>query len=381
MNDTSSPLFDLVLVGGGLQSALVGMATLERQRSTRIALIERDRVGGNHTWSFHAADVPEEARGLVEPLVTYAWDGYDVAFPGFERTIRARYAAIASDRLAALVETRIAGAPGCVLLTGVEARNIGANEVTLADGRTLRGELVVDARGPSNAAFEAIGYQKFVGLELELAAPHRLCRPMLMDARVPQTDGFRFFYVLPLSERRVLVEDTYFADDAELDEEALRPGILAYAKQRGFDVKGIARAERGVLPLPARGCEAPHAHSPIVAGYAGGWFHPATGYSFPVALRLALHIAETADPFGEGWEKLVTRHRAQFRFASLLNRMLFGAFRPADRWHALERFYRLPDDTIHRFYALGMTAGDRLRLLCGRSPRGISLRDAIGASL
>jgi lycopene beta-cyclase len=119
-----------------------------------------------------------------------------------------------------------------------------------------------------------------------------------------------------------------------------------------------------------------------VAGYGGGWFHPATGYSFPVALRLALHIARAtpADLFGERWERLVARHRSQFRFACLLNRMLFGAFHPERRFTALERIYRLPEETIHRFYALAMTRGDRLRLICGRPPRGLSLRAAIGAS-
>jgi lycopene beta-cyclase len=60
--------------------------------------------------------------------------------------------------------------------------------------------------------------------------------------------------------------------------------------------------------------------------------------------------------------------------------MLFGAFLPEARWNALQRFYRLPPDTIRRFYALETTRGDRLRIVCGRPPRGISLRVAIGAS-
>jgi lycopene beta-cyclase len=205
---------------------------------------------------------------------------------------------------------------------------------------------------------------------------------MLMDACVRQTDGYRFFYVLPLDERRLLVEDTYFSDTPQLDAPALREGVLAYAAGKGCKIADIVREEQGVLPLPTRGPLAEATASPISAGYAGGWFHPATGYSFPVALRLALHIARAtqADLFGERWERLIAQHRSQFRFACLLNRMLFGAFHPERRFTALERFYRLPEETIHRFYALAMTRGDRLRLLCGRPPRGLSLRAAIGAS-
>jgi lycopene beta-cyclase len=384
MNDASPPLHDVVLVGGGLQSALIVLAMLAERPDARVALVERDpRLGGNHTWSFHAADVPEAARHLVEPLVTAAWSGYDVAFPGLTRTIGARYAAVSSERLAEVVAGRLAGRPGCTLLTDAEVTQLDSNSVALGDGRTVRGQLVVDARGPDHVAFEPCGYQKFVGLELELAKPHDRPRPMLMDARVRQNDGFRFFYVLPLSDRKVLVEDTYFSDGPELEPAKLREEILAYATQAGFVVSDIVREERGVLPLPSRGMGEPAPRSPLVAGYAGGWFHPATGYSFPVALRLALYLANAPvrDVFGADWEKLVAEHRSQFRYATLLNRMLFGAFAPSGRWNALERFYRMPEETIHRFYALAMTRGDRVRLLCGRPPRGISLRAAIGASV
>ena len=57
--------------------------------------------------------------------------------------------------------------------------------------------------------------------------------------------------------------------------------------------------------------------------------------------------------------------------------MLFGAFRPEDRYHVLERFYGLPVATIRRFYALTLTRADRVRILCGRPPRGFSWRQAL----
>jgi lycopene beta-cyclase len=385
MNGSSlSAIYDVLLVGGGLQSALIALAVLDARPAARVAIIEQNpRLAGNHTWSFHGGDVPETARTIVEPLVTYSWQGYDVAFPGFERTIPSKYAAISSHRLASIVEARIAGAPGSALFTGVSAKGVDATSVTLSDGRTLSGHLVVDARGPQRfAAPRTGGYQKFLGLELLLTKPHERPRATLMDACVRQTDGYRFFYVLPLDARRLLVEDTYFSNTPQLDAPALREGVLAYVAGKGCKIADIVREEQGVLPLPARGSLSEMTGSPMVAGYAGGWFHPATGYSFPVALRLALHIARGthADLFGERWERLVARHRSQFRFACLLNRMLFGAFQPERRFTALERFYRLPEETIHRFYALAMTRGDRLRLLCGRPPRGLSLRAAIGAS-
>jgi lycopene beta-cyclase len=117
-----------------------------------------------------------------------------------------------------------------------------------------------------------------------------------------------------------------------------------------------------------------------VGGYAGGWFHPTTGYSFPVALRLAMHVSslDAGKVLGTGWNRLLGRRQSQARFFNLLNRMLFGAVSPAERWNVFERFYRLPTATIERFYAMDITMADRLRLVVGRPPPGISLRAALG---
>jgi len=120
--------------------------------------------------------------------------------------------------------------------------------------------------------------------------------------------------------------------------------------------------------------------APLRAGFAGGWFHPATGYSFPVAVRLATLVASLPAERAIGPEllALARRHRAQARFAHLLNWMMFRAYPPGERWHVLERFYRdMPEDTILRFYSLETTWRDRARILSGRPPRGFSLRRAL----
>jgi lycopene beta-cyclase len=47
------------------------------------------------------------------------------------------------------------------------------------------------------------------------------------------------------------------------------------------------------------------------------------------------------------------------------------------RRNVLERFYRLPEGTIRRFYAMALTRADRVRLVCGRPPRGFSVLAAL----
>jgi len=319
----------------------------------------------------------------VAPLVVKRWDGYSVRFPSFERRLDTPYAAVSSERLAQYVSEVFARHPSSSLRLGRSAERVESTRVSLSDGEELHARVVIDARGPEAHGREhVIGYQKFVGLELELERPTELTEPLVMDANVRQEDGFRFVYTLPLAPNRVLVEDTYFSDGPELDVSQLRTRALAYAHGLGLAVAGIAREETGVLPLPAAAV-ATKPGSPWQAGYAGGWFHPTTGYSFPIAARLALHVASTSPEtlFDPSYATLAREHARQQRYACLLNRLLFQAVPPEARRNVLERFYRLPEPSIARFYALSTTGFDRARILCGRPPRGLSLGRAFTKGL
>ncbi len=376
--------FDYLLIGGGLQNALIALAVLERAADARVCLVERGlALGGNHLWCFHGFDLSEAGQALVAPLVVRRWAGYSVRFPSFERRLDTPYAAVSSARVADHVAQVFARRPGSRLILGRSAARIDATQATLSDGEELHARVVIDARGPEAHPHDhVIGYQKFVGLELELEHPAELTEPIVMDATVRQDDGFRFVYTLPLSPHRVLVEDTYFADSPELDVGLLRTRALAYAHGLGLSVSGICRQESGVLPLPAV-TVATRSGSPWQAGYAGGWFHPTTGYSFPIAARLALHVASTTPEtmFGESYAAFAGEHARQQRYACLLNRLLFRALAPEARGNVLERFYRLPEPSIARFYALSTTAFDRARILCGRPPRGLSIGRAFTRGL
>lgn len=365
--------YDYVLVGGGLQNALIALRLLAERPGLRLALVERQaRLGGNHTWSFHAGDLSPAMAAVVAPLLAAHWPGYTVTFPDRDRSISRAYAAIVSDRLHEGLVTAFANAPAADLYLGTAATEISADRVTLADGRVLDAVAVIDARGPERFQPSRIaGYQKFCGLELALAEPNAPELPVLMDARVPQRDGFRFVYLLPFAADRVLVEDTYYSSSPALDTAALAEGIIAYATERGLRVRHVHRQETGVLPLPS--ALAPPTDA-LVAGYGGGFFHPTTGYSFPVAARLADAVA--AVPPAQAVSAVARLRRELFpqtRFAVRLNQLLFGAFADERRWQVLSHFYRLPAETVERFYAMTMTPADRLRVFLGRPPRGFSL--------
>jgi lycopene beta-cyclase len=270
---------------------------------------------------------------------------------------------------------------GCRVIYSVRAAEVGARAVRLVDGRILTADAVIDARGSDSAA-AAAGFQKFLGLELDLESAGPWQAPVVMDATVPQLDGYRFVYVLPFTRRRVLVEDTAYANSPDLDCPAIESRILDYAARHGARVSRIRRRESGVLPLPDRtGSLRPDpASGPLRIGYRGDFFHPVTGYSLPLAVRVArvLASAGTAVEMARALASLSRQLAPQRRFGCLLNRLLFGAMRPNARWTALERFYRLPEATIARFYGSRTTAFDRMRFLMGRPPVGVSWRRLVG---
>ncbi|MES1157675.1 MAG: lycopene beta-cyclase CrtY [Haliangium ochraceum] len=377
-----------LVVGGGLAGGLIALALAEAGRGAGVVLIEQDgSLGGNHTWSFHDTDLDDDQRRLVAPLVSHRWPRHMVRFPGGDRVIEAGYASIASDDFARIVMERLSAA-GVRLLLGHKVAAVGRSMVRLDDETVWRGDAVIDARGPERpTAQERTGYQKFVGMELVLRTDGPWTMPVVMDATVPQQDGYRFMYVLPFTPRRVLIEDTAYSANPVIDAEACESAVLAYAERHGAVVSGVVRRESGVLPLPLRSQRQAGATSrrpfPLAVGYRGGFFHPVTGYSLPAAARVAGVIAKarTADEVGDGVARIARELRPQRRFERFLNRLMFDAMPPEARWTALERFYRLPEDTIARFYASRNTMWDRVRLFAGRPPRGVSWRRLLRSPL
>ena len=373
---------DHVIVGSGLAGGLIALALANAGRGAQVTLIEREPgLGGNHTWSFHLTDLGSDERALVAPLVAKQWAQQEVRFPERARILETGYATVTSERFAEVVTARLVGA-GVRLLLDRRVAAVGSSLVRLEDESVVRGRVVIDARGPEVSAAPRAGYQKFVGLELALQSDGPWTLPLLMDATVAQSDGYRFVYLLPFSARRLLVEETTYSTVPLLDAFEVERRILAYVTAHGATVTRVLRRETGVLPLPLDGeIDLPRAGAPLAVGYRGGFFHPVTGYSLPLAARVALAVAKARTPEETLASVRAVAHQLepQRRFGQLLNRLMFEAMPPASRWTALDRFYRLPEATISRFYASASTWKDRARILVGRPPAGLSWRHLLGA--
>ena len=371
---------DVAIIGGGLAGGLIAYALAIRRPKLLVRLIEaRETLGGNHIWSFFSNDIEPEDRWLVDPFVSRTWNGYEVKFPRHRRELGVQYNSIRSEQFDRVLRETLSAES----VVHGRISYVRHNGVALENGQLVRAHGVIDARGPGRLRMLDLGWQKFLGQELRLSAPHRIEQPIVMDATVVQADGYRFVYVLPFARDRLFVEDTYYSNRRTVDRDLLAGRIADYAAAQGWAVAEVLREETGSLPVAMGGDFEGYWNSGgygiAKAGMRAALFHPTTGYSLPDAVRTAAFVAGLENLEGKALhDTLFERAKAIWddrAFYRLLDRMLLLAAAPEERYKVLERFYRLNPALIGRFYASRSTGLDKVKILAGKPP--VPITDAL----
>lgn len=363
---------DAVIVGGGLSGCLAAFYLKYLRPNRKVVLIERrDTLGGNHTWSIRSSHIKDSTLKWLSPLISHQWNNYEVLFPSFQKKINDSIFAIRSEDL----HRSMVSALGSDIWLNCEVKSLSSDCVTTREFR-FDTPLVLDARGVTAENANAVGYHKFLGLDLELQGAHGLKSPMLIDSIGQQKDGFRYISLLPWSEFSVLIEDHRYSNFPEINLDNMTKDVLMYAQTRGWQVDKIRWVQRGSLQLPLFlqasqiGPLGPTAPTPI--GLAAKYFHYSTGYS----LFYALQTTEIIGQLGRWTSGMAIAALKKFdedflikqKYFAMINRMLFLGAKAEERVKIFESVFKQPDDLISNFFAAQLTTSQKLRLFAGKPP-------------
>jgi len=114
----------------------------------------------------------------------------------------------------------------------------------------------------------------------------------MMDYRIKYPEATAFTYILPYTERKALVEYTFFSPfltEDKIYDAKLQLYFEEILKTKDFEIKST---ETGVIPMTDFPFDKENTRQITKIGTGGGWIKPSTGYSFKNTEKRILKIIE-----------------------------------------------------------------------------------------
>ena len=190
-----------------------------------------------------------------------------------------------------------------------------------AENEIIEADWVLDSRPPDIRPLKEYGnliLQHFRGWWIE--SKEACFDPSsftMMDYSHGYSQQTAFFYVLPVTPHKALIEYTFF-DQKLLLKEEYDHALKTYIKERlGIADYRIVDTEQGIIPMSNYPFEKGNALKQIKVGTAGGWVRPNTGYSFRNCLIYSAELVERMNK-GDSQPKLWSK-RSRLYDALLLD--------------------------------------------------------------
>ena len=292
--------YDFIIVGGGLAGLSLACHLIRSPlRDRSILIVDKDAKDKNdRTWSFWT-----RRPTLFDSIVHRSWSRLHLAGENYETIIDLgdyRYQMIRGIDFYRFARQTLSAHPNVEFLQArVEQIEDDAGEARIiANGQPFAGRWVFDSRfkprelKPGPTRYHTLNLH-FRGWEIE--TPEPAFNPQaatFLDFRTPQKQDTRFFYVLPLSERRALVEYTLFSTallGREEYERALRDYLGNVLQLGDYRVLG---EEKGIIPITDQPCPRRTGRHVMTIGAKGGRIKPTTGFAF---LRIQQDSASIVD--------------------------------------------------------------------------------------
>ena len=281
--------FDFIIIGGGCAglSLAYELEINDNLKDKTLAIIEpRDQYVRDKTWSFWKVFDHN-----FDDCVIKSWNNFTINTSEGSSEIKNKrfpYQSIDSGKFYKKINLRLSKNKNVNFFKNLNEINI---ENSLVFNSVFKGEL--DKSGL---------WQHFQGIEIEIQKDTFDDEILnLMDFNCDQRNGVHFFYTLPLSKNRALIETTWLSN---LEDESLMDYDLQlenYIKNNlGIQNYKINFTEKGAIPLFYPSFK--NNDKSINIGSAGGMTRLSTGYTFLNIQEHSKHIVNNIDEI----EKLKT---------------------------------------------------------------------------
>ena len=347
--------YDFTMLGGGAAGLSLALALVRSPlRDRSILVVEKDAKDSNdRTWCFWS-DVP----GPVDGLARAVWPKLRFVGETIDRTFDLdpfRYRMVRGLDFYRAARLELERAKVTFVQAAGEVQDGAQGALVRAGGQEFESAWVFDSRIRPADVVPSPRYnyllQHFTGWEIETEVPaFDPTTVTLFDLRTPQRGGITFFYLLPFSQHRALVEYTLFSP-APLPQQDYEDALRAYLQERlGLGSYRLLEVERGVIPMTDHPFPRRLGRRVMAVGTRGGRVKPSTGYAFARIQRDSARIVDsllrTGSPFAVPADPL--RHR--FHDAVLLE-LLAGepewgkpAFEAIFRRNPIQPVLRFLDD-------------------------------------
>jgi lycopene beta-cyclase len=371
--------YDFAILGGGASGLSLALALLRSPLAgSQILLLEKEAKDRNdRTWSFWTNE-----HNPLDDIRYASWEKLNFTSDGFERHFSLspyRYQMVRGIDFYKYAYRELSRYPNVdVVRAGVDEVASDAGEAVIeASGESYRAGWAFDSRfAPERLPAESGRYrflmQHFKGWEVETEKPSFDPQTAtLFDLRTPQRGGLCFYYVLPFSPQRALVEYTVFSASLLPDEvyrQALREYVQDCLKLPSYR---IVHEEGGVIPMTDYAFPRRLGPRLMAIGTLGGRVKPSTGYAFLRIQRDSEAIVHSLVEKGHPFDLPAEPWRRRFYDALLLEILVAEGERAKSIFDDL--FKKNTIQRIFRFLDERSTLWEDIRLI-GSLPSGPFLR-------
>ena len=287
---------DLAILGGGCAGLSLARELAKQGVKKSVLVLEpRQEYQDDKSWCFWADEQKRYAK-----WASYKWTGWKFGLFGksqqikqspdhfyhYIRSLDFYQSSLATLQQSSSVQIKL----GCTVKEVIEHTD---GVLINTDHRTYFAKQVVDTRPPAADWIQkATLIQSFLGIEIQLTEPSGLnanALELMTEMRLIN-GAFAFNYILPFTDRHLLVEVTFFSNPPP-SRELLLAEVNAVLQNRGWSHATVLRTEFGMLPMGLPDSGTPQSRRIVRAGLVAGALRPSSGYGFVRIQRWAKRCA------------------------------------------------------------------------------------------